>query len=192
MILYPTRNRLSKDDYRTSCVDGEAWKLIDSIATGKRAVVFLPGSLAFGSVGFLGIFPGALLLSFVLLSMLQATPASVQGSFIFIGATITTVIHCAFMFRVSLGHLYAQQDLVRYLKVLLAASCGFIFYSLLQGLGFGYLLLSIAAALLAGLVLRLSRSVSFSLYADLMRVKRLYLQERDARLKAQLNRGRRA
>lgn len=184
MILYPTRTRLSKDDYQASCVGGEAWNLIDSISTGKRALIFLPGSLTFGTVGFLGIFPAAALLSFILLLVLSATPASAQGNFIFFGATVATIIHCALMLRVSLGFVYAQQDLVRYLQVILAISCGSIVYGILKGSTFGYLLLPIFATLLAAFLVRLSRSTNFSLYADLMRVKRVYLRQRSAQTKA--------
>jgi hypothetical protein len=96
---------MRREDYRAACVGGGVWDLVDSVASGKRALVFPPGGLAFGTVGFLGSFPGAILLFFLQSTIFQTESLDFQGYFMIFGGAITILVHCLLMLRVCLGNL---------------------------------------------------------------------------------------
>lgn len=184
MIFYPTRARFTQEEFRKTCVDGEAWNLVDSIFTGKRAFLFLPGSLAFGAVGFLGHAPGTAILFFFVFAVFDSQPVAFRGYLAVFGIAFVVVVHALFMFRTNIGLVFAQQDLVRYLNVLLAVCCGLTVYGLFSGMDPTSVLFPIIGAVMAAFVLWLSRSISFALFAQIMRVKRIYLKYRDAERRA--------
>lgn len=95
------------------------------------------------------------------------------------GVVAVILLHGSLMLRALLGHIYAQQDVVTFLLLLLATCCGFTAYAFIKGVPAGLTLLPILATVLAAFVFSLSRSANFTLFAELMRVKRLYLKEHD-------------
>jgi hypothetical protein len=179
MILYPTRNQISKKDYQAKCVGGDVWELIHLIATHRKFIRFPPGNLSFGTVGFLGSFPGFILLIFLYSTIFRTKPMDFRGYFMAFGIAFVVLLHGLFMLRVVLGQVYAQQDLVTYLRLMFAMCCGFIVFALLKGVSLGYMLFPLAATILAGFLFWLSRSASFTSFAEFTRVKWIYMTERD-------------
>lgn len=82
------------------------------------------------------------------------------------------------MLPVLLGFLYAQQDLVRYLSVLKTLTLLCLIYGFFASAQTFVLLFATAGFATATLMSYLARSLSFTLFADLMRVKRLYYQHK--------------
>ncbi len=179
MISYPTRAQVTPRAYRDQCVNGEVWQLIDSISKGNLFLAFTPGGLALGTVGFLGNFPGLALILFLQFTTFQNEPIDFRGYFVVIGILGVVLTHGVLMLRVLLGQVYAQQDLLLYLKLMLATCCGFTAFALVKGLSFSDTIFPLAATALAAFLFWLSRSVSFTLFAEIMRVKLIYLKERD-------------
>jgi len=183
MIFYPTRKQINAAEYQERCIDSDAWHLIHSVATGKRAVLFPPGGLYFGLVGFLVVIPVAAIVFFLMLTLFSSKSDAFIGSFLFVSALSSAAIHCGFMLSVSLGFIYAQQDLVRYLWGLVAITSGCLVYGLLVSASSTYLLLPLVGSVVAVLMLRLAKSLPFTLYADLMRTKRVYFKHKKNTLK---------
>lgn len=178
MIFYPTRKHISIETYRERCFGGEVWQLIDDLISGRRVMFFLPGSLPVGAVGFLVVVPGVSMVVLLLTTLFQDATPAFGGTFMVAGSFVCVILHGAFMLPVLLGFLYAQQDLVRYLSVLKTLSLLCLMYGFFASAQTFVLLLSAAGFATATLMSYLARSLSFTLFADLMRVKRLYYQHK--------------
>lgn len=178
MIFYPTRKQISIETYRERCVGGEVWQFIDDLMNGRRMMLFLPGSLSFGAVGFLIVIPAISIFLLLLDTSFKNETPAFQGIFMMASGVVFVTTHGIFMMLTSLGFLYAQQDLVRYLSVLKTLSLLCLMYGFFASAQTFVLLLSAAGFATATLMSYLARSLSFTLFADLMRVKRLYYQHK--------------
>lgn len=178
MIFYPTRKQMSIETYRERCFGNEVWQFIDDLISGRRVMLFLPGSLPVGAVGFLFVVPVASILVLLLVTLFDHESPSVGGTFILACGLALTLVHGFFMTSVMLGFIYAQQDLVRYLGVLKMLSLLCLIYGFFASAQTFVLLFSAAGFATATLMSYLARSLSFTLFADLMRVKRLYYQHK--------------
>lgn len=181
MTAYPARGRASSSECEKQCSSGWAWNYITGLYRGEQAPTVPPGGPQFISLGFLVVIPAACAIIFLLLTSFQNQPASFHGSFLMGGAVFFAITHGIFMLRVSLGYLYAQHDLVRYLVALTAVLLSVSVFGFLR-IGISALLvIPLAGSLAAFVMYCLGRSAGFTSYVDLMRAKRLYLLERRAK-----------
>lgn len=181
MNRFPVRGQLTADEYRAQSRTSEYWELLDKIANHQVRMVFPPGSVHFFFVGFLIVLIGSGVASFVNFSLLATSSLATKGYFLFGTITLSVLVHCGFMLPVNLGFIYAQQYLVNYLTTLFSLISGVGVYGIyeiaigdIQPSDFLPLFMSLSAALA---MLLLSRSAGFSVYAEIMRVKRVYLQD---------------
>lgn len=178
MSMYPTRAKFTRDAYRDVVVGGEAWVLMKGIASGKRVVLFLPGSVKFGLVGFFGVIPISSIIILLMFTIFKSSEPAVISKFMMGAGILLTFIHGFMMMLVGLGLVYAQQDLIRYLTVLTTVN----FLCLLLGAFFpaplGVTIYVTFGWVISLMLLYSARSASFSLYADLMRIKRIHYQEK--------------
>lgn len=178
MTFYPARKQMTVDTYRERCFGNEVWQLIDDLMNGRRVMFFLPGSLSFGAVGFLIIIPAISIFLLLLDTSFKNETPAFQGIFMMASGAVFVITHGIFMMLVSLGLLYAQHDLVRYLSVLKTLTLLCLVYGFFASAQTFILFFSAVGFATATFMSYLARSLSFTLFADLMRVKRLYYQHK--------------
>ncbi|WP_097458703.1 hypothetical protein [Mangrovitalea sediminis] len=173
MSAYPERGRTTKADYLDQWKDSEFWALACDLQSGER-ILFRPPGLA-GTVAV----PMLSLLAYVFLSISFASlffrdaTMPVRAGIIFGGPFIPLVIQAVIIGRLSLGFMFAQQDLVRFQTALLIAVAALFFLNIAENtsqLSHVFDLLAVAAAYLAK---RLSTGIGVTSYATLIRLKRL-------------------
>lgn len=170
---YPERGRTTKADYLDQWRDSEFWKLACDLQSGRR-MLFRPPGLA-GTVAV----PMLSLLAYVFWGISIAdlffsdAIMPVRAGVIFGGPLIPLVLQAVIIGRLSLGFMFAQQDLVRFQTTLLIAVAVLFFLNVAENPSqlsdiFGFV--AVAAAYLAR---RLSSGVGVTSYATLVRLKRL-------------------
>lgn len=181
MNRFPVRGMITVDEYRVQCLSSDWWTIFQAVFSGHKTLVFPPGGVQFIFVGLLIVVVGGGVVSFLNVSLLASSSPPIRASFLFASALVTPVIHGGFMMSVSLGFIYAQQNLVYYLTTLFSLVLGVSVYGAYK-IYSGDVQLIASALLIASLVsaltiLLLSRSSGFTRYAEFSRVKRIYMQE---------------
>lgn len=174
MSDYPIRNQYSRGALEAKCLEGWAGEYIAALYNGKRSSELPPGGLKFVGLGALIVVPVSSMIIYLMLTLFSHQPPAFHGKFLMGAALTSAAVHSFFMVRVTLGYLYAQQDLVRYLIGLVALSTGILIFGLRYGIS-TLALLPAVGALTAAFMHALARSTEFTKYAELMRAKRLYL-----------------
>jgi hypothetical protein len=176
-------------EYREYVRTTPEWALIDDLAHLRKVIRWLPGSISGAAIGFLNVVPVAAWTA-VLSALFKGEPPETYVAQIWALGMLSIVIHCFFMFSMNIGFVWGQKYLVRYLwgvnlfsVTLLAAAI----YSKAQPfvIGFAFVGLAVAAFMLS-----LARGKRFTAYAEIMRVKRIYMQERREMLASLLKRRR--
>lgn len=189
MTLYPTRAGIRASDYRERCKDTEIWKMVDDMANFRRAVIFPPGFLPFVAIGFLIVIPGAALFLFQFFSLFRDQSIENFGAFAFSSMVALVSIHGVLMFRVTHGYLFAQQDLVNYLKLLtlvLLVCTGFSIFFEADFIGTAA---AAVGALCAWFMRAMAVGKGFTLCAEIFRTKLVYYKDRKSRETVALKSG---
>jgi hypothetical protein len=176
MNMYPTRAKFTRDAYLNLVVGGEAWVLMKDIISGKRVVLFLPGSIKFGFVGFLGVVPISSIIISLIFTVFKNSEPAIVGKFMMSAGILLTFIHAFMMMLVGLGLIYAQQDLMRYLTVLMIVNLLCLLLGVLYSAPLGVMTYVTFGWVVSLMLLYYAKSTSFTLYADLMRIKRICYQ----------------
>lgn len=181
MSQFPIRGQVTVDDYRAQCRSSDWWMVFHEVFSGQRGHVIPPGGVHLILLGMLIVVVAGGVIVFLMASLLAEPTMQVWGAVVFSITMVMPLTHCAFMLPVSLGFLYAQQNLVYYLSALFGIVLGVCVYGVykiaagdVRAVESIFLVISLAASLT---MLRLSRSLRFTLYAEFLRIKRIYIQE---------------
>src|SRR5690606_39935717 len=96
MTFYPTRKQMTVDTYRERCFGNEVWQFIDDLVNGRLVMLFLPGSLPVGAVGFLIVIPGVAIVISLLFTVFKNETPAFSGTFMVAGSFLLVIIHGIF------------------------------------------------------------------------------------------------
>jgi hypothetical protein len=164
-------------EYREYVKNTPTWQLIDDLIHLRKIMRWLPGSTSGVAIGFLIVVPVSGWMT-VLSEMFSDAPPETHVPHILALGMLSIVIHSSFMFCVSMGFIWGQKNLIRYLWCLQFLSLIFLgvaFYIKAPPFVVGFAVVGLAVAVLMG---SLARGKMFTVYAEIMRVKRIYMQER--------------
>lgn len=164
-------------EYREYVKTTPAWALIDDLVHGRKVMLWLPGSTSGVGIGFLIVVPVVAWLMVLSEIFKDAPPETYVPHLLAFGA-LSVVSHSCFMFCMSMGFIWGQKYLLRYLWVLQFLSLIFLtvaIYAKAQPFVIGFAAVGLAVA---AFMWSLARGKMFTVYAELMRVKRIYQQDR--------------
>ncbi len=164
-------------EYREQVKNTPTWQLIDDLIHLRKIIRWLPGSISGVAIGFLMVVPVSAWVA-VLSEIFKDAPPETHVPHLLAFGMLSVVIHSSFMFCISMGFIWGQKYLIRYLWCMQLVSLIFLavaFYIKAPTLVIGFALVGwLVAVFIAGL----ARGKMFTVYAEIMRVKRIYMQER--------------
>ena len=164
-------------EYREYVKTTPTWRLIDDLVHHRKVMLWLPGSTSGVGVGFLIVVPVSAWLA-VLLGIFKGEPPETYLPHLLAFAALSVVCHSCFMFCMSMGFIWGQKYLIRYLwglQLLSLIFLGTAIYAKASTWVIGFSALGLAVAAVMG---SLARGKMFTVYAEIMRVKRIYMQDR--------------
>jgi hypothetical protein len=164
-------------EYREYVKNTPTWQLIDDLIHLRKIMRWLPGSTSGVAVGFLIVVPVSAWVM-VLSEIFKDAPPETHVPHLLALGMASVVIHCSFMFCTSMGFVWGQKYLIRYLWCLQFLSLIFLgvsFYIKAPPFVVGFAVVGLAVAVFMG---SLARGKMFTVYAEIMRVKRIYMQDR--------------
>jgi len=164
-------------EYREYVKTTATWQLIDDLIHLRKIMRWLPGSNSGVAIGFLIVVPISAWMT-VLSALFKGEPPETHVAQIWALGMLSIVIHCSFMFCMSMGFIWGQKYLIRYLWVVQWLSL--IFFSVAIYIQAPPFVIGFAVAgwAVAAFILSLARGKMFTVYAEIMRVKRIYMQDR--------------
>lgn len=162
-----------KMDYRNSA----EWQLIDDLVHLRKVSLWLPGSNSALFIGFSIVIPLGSWSSSIFSTFMGRPP----GAHLFIPFAVVAIfvlLHCTAMLLVMLGYRFAQKLIVGYLIFVSLVSLIFFFYSLYARLPAALNYFTAVGLVVAVLMVWVAQAKSFTTYAEIMRVKRIYFRER--------------
>lgn len=176
-------------EYREHVKTTPEWALVDDLVHLRKVIHWLPGSISCAATGFLNVVPVSAWMV-VLSALFDGAPPETHVAQVWVFGMLSIVVHSCFMFCMSMGFIWGQKYLIRYLwgvnllsVTLLAAAI----YIKAQTFVVGFALVGSAVAVF---MLSLARGKRFTAYAEIMRVKRIYMQDRREMLVSLLKRRR--
>lgn len=164
-------------EYREYVKTTATWQLIDDLIHLRKMMRWLPGSNSGVAIGFLIVVPVSAWMT-VLSEIFQDEPPETHVAQIWALGMLSAVIHGSFMFCMSMGFIWGQKYLIRYLWVVQFLSMIFLgvaIYIKAPPFVIGF---AVAGWTVAAFILSLARGKMFTVYAEIMRVKRIYMQDR--------------
>lgn len=164
-------------EYREYVKTTATWQLIDDLIHLRKMMRWLPGSNSGVAIGFLIVVPVSAWMT-VLSEIFKDEPPETHVAQIWALGMLSAVIHGSFMFCMSMGFIWGQKYLIRYLWVVQFLSMIFLgvaIYIKAPPFVIGF---AVAGWTVAAFILSLARGKMFTVYAEIMRVKRIYMQER--------------
>ena len=178
-----------KAEYREYVKTTPEWALIDDLVHLRKVIRWLPGSISCAATGFLNVVPVSGWMV-VLSALFDGAPPETHVAQIWVFGMLSIVVHSCFMFCMSKGFIWGQKYLIRYLwgvNLLSAALLAAAIYTKAQPFVIGF---AVVGLMVAAFMLSLARGKRFTAYAEIMRVKRIYLQDRREMLASLLKRRR--
>lgn len=162
-----------KMDYRNSA----EWQLIDDLVHLRKVTLWLPGSTSAWFVGFGNLIP----LGSWIVSIVAAYADYPPGAHLFIPHVISItfiLLHGAVMLCMMLGFKFGQRLVIAYLVLAAVISLMFYLYSLYASQPIAVNWITAAGFVVTAFMVWVAQAKSFTTYAEIMRVKRIYFRER--------------
>lgn len=164
-------------EYREYVKTTATWQLIDDLIHLRKMMRWLPGSNSGVAIGFLMVVPVSACMM-VLVEVFKDEPPETHLAQIWALGMLLYLIHCSFMFCMSMGFIWGQKYLIRYLWVVQFLSMIFLGVAIYIKAPPFVLGFAVAGWAVAAFILSLARGKMFTVYAEIMRVKRIYMQDR--------------
>lgn len=164
-------------EYREYVKTTATWQLIDDLIHLRKMMRWLPGSTSGVAIGFLIVVPVSAWVA-VLSELFKDAPPETHVPQLLAFGAISVVIHCSFMFCMSMGFIWGQKYLIRHLWVVQFLSLIFLGVAIYINAPPFVIGFAVAGWAVAAFILSLARGKMFTVYAEIMRVKRIYMQDR--------------
>lgn len=164
-------------EYREHVKTTATWALIDDLVHLRKVIFWLPGSTSLVAIGFLMVVSVSAWMM-VLFEVFKDEPPETHLAQIWASGMLLYLIHCSFMFCVSMGFIWGQKYLIRHLWVVQFLSLIFLGVAIYINAPPFVIGFAVAGWAVAAFILSLARGKMFTVYAEIMRVKRIYMQDR--------------
>jgi hypothetical protein len=172
-----TRRSSLEAEYREYVKTTVTWQLIDDLIHLRKVIRWLPGSNSGVAIGFLIVVPISAWMT-VLSALFKGALPETHVAQIWALGMLSIVIHSSFMFCMSMGFIWGQKYLIRYLWVVRLLSLIFLGIAIYVKASPFVIGFAAAGFVVSAFILSLARGKMFSVYAEIMRVKRIYMQDR--------------